>query len=109
MAIGDQPTEQVHHEVVDTAMARVFDLGNILQLIKDGLDEGSLAQQDLVGERQQAIFHMGFEFRDQLESEGVPQLLNQRVRHIAFVGEDLAGQVLHQGGDGAAVVGIAGR
>jgi hypothetical protein len=44
MTICDQPAQQVDQEVRHTAMARMFDLRNILELVDDGLDNGPLAQ-----------------------------------------------------------------
>jgi hypothetical protein len=39
VAIGDEPREQVDNEVDRAAMARVFDLADVLELIDDRFDE----------------------------------------------------------------------
>jgi len=41
MAIGNQSADQIDQKVERTAMAGVFDLGNILELVVDGLANGS--------------------------------------------------------------------
>ena len=58
MSISDQPTQNIDKKIGYTAMARVFNLGIIFELVNDRLDDGSLTQQDLVGEKHQAVFHV---------------------------------------------------
>src|SRR5262249_48478062 len=50
VAIGNQPSEEMHTEVVGTAVTRVLDLTDILELIDDRFDERPLAEEELVGE-----------------------------------------------------------
>ncbi len=78
----------MNHEVDGTAVTRVFDLGDILELVDDGLDNGTLPQQ-LVAQQHQLVLHVGFEVGDEL----VPletQLVTQGFRQIAFVAKQLA-------------------
>jgi hypothetical protein len=48
MAVGNETGNQMNHKIGRTAMARMLDLRNILKLIDNGLDNRSLAQQELV-------------------------------------------------------------
>jgi hypothetical protein len=48
MTVCEQPTWHVDQEVRHAAMARMFDLGSILELVNDGLDNGTLAEQKLI-------------------------------------------------------------
>jgi len=48
MAVSDQPGNQVHQEVDRTAMARMLDLTDVLELVIDGFDDGPLAQEQFV-------------------------------------------------------------
>jgi len=57
----------VDEEVEGTAVTRVLDLGDILELIDDGLDEGAFAQEQLIGERHEDVAHVLAELGDQPE------------------------------------------
>lgn len=46
----------------------MFNLANVLELVVDRSDECSLAQQQLVNELHQAIFHVLFGLGNELES-----------------------------------------
>lgn len=50
MAISDQTRHQVDKKVDRAAMARVFDLRDVLEVVIDGLDNGAFAQQQFVRE-----------------------------------------------------------
>lgn len=43
VAVGNQTTDDIDHEVDGTAMPRVLDLGNVLELVNDGFDNGAFA------------------------------------------------------------------
>ena len=43
MAVGDESCDQVDQEVDRAAMARMLDLADVFELIRDGLDDGSFA------------------------------------------------------------------
>lgn len=43
MAIADETSGEVHHEIGDAAVPSVFDLSDILQLVVHGLDERAFA------------------------------------------------------------------
>ena len=48
MAVGKKPGNQMNDKIGGTTMTRMLDLRNILELVNDGLDNRSLAQQELV-------------------------------------------------------------
>ncbi len=43
MAVGDQPSDQVDQEVDRAAMARMLNLRDVFELVRDGLDDGAFA------------------------------------------------------------------
>ena len=43
MAIGNEATEEIDEEVDRTAVAGMLDLGDVLDLIEDGFDNGPFA------------------------------------------------------------------
>ena len=67
---SDESSEQMHAEVDGAAVARVFNLRDVLELINDRLDEGALAEQQPVGEVHESIAHVLAQFGDQVESVG---------------------------------------
>lgn len=58
MATGDQPGEQIDEKIDRAALAGVFDLKDVFELVIDGFDEGALAQQPLIDQRSPAICHV---------------------------------------------------
>ena len=48
MAIGNKAAEEIDEEVGGTAVAGVFNLGDIFKLVENGLDNSPFAQQHLV-------------------------------------------------------------
>lgn len=50
MRVGDETTNEIDHEVGHTAMTGMFDLGDILELINDGLQDAAFAEQELVSQ-----------------------------------------------------------
>ena len=66
VTVGNQATEQIDTEIERAAVTRVFDLRDVLELVSDGLDDRATAQQQLVVEQHQAVFHVGLELGDEL-------------------------------------------
>ncbi len=58
MTIRNQACDQVNQEVDGTTMARMLDLRDVFELISDGLDDGSFAQEELVGPVEQTVVHV---------------------------------------------------
>ena len=71
-------------------MARMFNLRDVFELIGDGLDDGTFAQQEPVGPVEQTVVHLFAQFGDELEPLGDQQLLGEWLREIAFVPKELA-------------------
>ena len=58
MAVGDQATNEIDQEVDLAAMTGMFDLRDILKLVNDRFDDGTLMQQELIRQRDEHIFHL---------------------------------------------------
>ena len=88
VAVGNQAAQQIDDEVGDAAMARMFDLGDVLELVNDALGDGTLAQQQFVCPAHQAILHGGLEFGDELNVEIVQELMPEEgaglIREIGY-------------------------
>ena len=65
VAVGDESSHQMHHEVERAAMAGMLNLADVLELIDDRLDDRALAQEQLVAEREQAVTHVAAQLGDQ--------------------------------------------
>ncbi len=68
MTIGNETRDKIDQEVDRTAMARMLNLTEVLELIIDRLDESPLAKKQFVGEREQTIVHLFAEFRDEVDA-----------------------------------------
>ena len=75
MAVGDQPSNEVDQEIGRAAMAGMFDLADILELVVDGLNDGPLAQEQLVRDLHEPIAHVLAQPGDQVHALLVDQLL----------------------------------
>lgn len=62
-------------------MASVLDLGDIFQLVIDGLQDRTVAQQQLVGQVHQPVLHIGFKMGNELHAT-FPQLFEQGLRQV---------------------------
>ena len=89
-------------------MARVFNLGDVFELVIDRFTDAAFAQQQLVKLRHQPFLHALLEFRDELHAVG-EKLLKERLRNIAFVAEELAKEMFDQPGNDGAVIHVACR
>ena len=68
MGISDQARNEIDEEVKGAAMARMLNLRNVLELVIDSFDDGTLTQEQFVGHEHQLVFHIGFEFGDELNA-----------------------------------------
>ena len=75
----------VEHKAGNTAMARMFDLGDILELIVDGFDQRAFSQPNFVGHRHQFVFHILLDFSNELKVLFKEQI-EQSLGDIAFIG-----------------------
>lgn len=70
-------------------MAGMLNLRNILQLVNDGFDDGTLADQQAITQRHETIIHVALELGNQLHPHAFKQLLSQLLRDIALVSKHL--------------------
>lgn len=105
-SIGDQTSHEMGHEIGAATMTGVLDLALILENVIDRFDQGTLAQQGFIEQRHQLVFHVLFDFRDQLQAV-LPQLVEQRLGNVTLVAEQFARERLGHCGHGSAVIDIA--
>lgn len=106
--VSDQCGKQINNKIGDTAMARMFDLANVLELIIDRLDQRAFARQQFVDQRYQLVLHVLFQFGDQLDTLFVEQL-EQYLRDVAPIPENFAEGPLTQSLNRLAIIHVAGR
>ena len=108
MGIGDEAGHQIDQEVVDAAVTGMSDLRDVLQLVGNRLDEGALAQHELVKQQQQAVLHVLAQAGDEMNVLG-QELVGERLGDVTLVAEQLAKEPSGQVGHRPAVIDIAGR
>lgn len=70
-AVGNEACDQIDQEIDGAAMARMFDLRDVFELISDGLDDGAFAQEQLVRVIEQTVVHLFTQFGDELQPLGI--------------------------------------
>ena len=55
------------------AVAGMFNLRDVFELIYDAFNDGSFVQEDFVHQRQQTVFHVLPQFGDELDTEGIKE------------------------------------
>ena len=90
-------------------MTRMLDLRDVLELINDGLNDCSAAQQNTITPSHQLVLHILAQLGDQLKIKHLAQGLSQGLRDVTLVPEELAKQVLSQVWYRFAVIDIARR
>jgi hypothetical protein len=68
VGIGNQSSQKIGKEVGETAVSRMLDLGNIFELIVDGLNEDPLAQEEAIQQRHELGVHVATESGDKLQA-----------------------------------------
>ena len=58
--IRPQSPDEVHKEVVDAAMAGMFNVADIFQFIINSLNNRAFSEHNFIEKRHQAVFHIGF-------------------------------------------------
>lgn len=74
----------------------MLDLADVFELIIDGLNNRSLAQEEFVRQLKQAIAHPLPQFGDEVKSLADQQLLQQGLRQIALIAKEFAEEPLDQ-------------
>ena len=87
-------------------MARVLNLRNIFELVDNGLDNGSFAQQQFIRKVHEMVFHVFTQSGDELKP-----LFKEQVRqgsgNIAAIPEQLATQMFDHASNGSAIIDVA--
>ena len=106
MAVGDQPSNQMHDTMDRAALARMLDLRNSLELINDGLDTDSFAHQQCVGKVHETGFHVFPQSGNEMESL-LKEHLRERSRNVAAISEHLPAPSFHEGRNRSPIIDIA--
>ena len=91
------------HKIGGAVVAGVLNLGNVLELIKNGFDNGSFAHQKLVAQVHEAVGHILAQSSDEMEPL-LKEQLGERSRDVASVPNELAAQSLYQERNRTAIV-----
>ena len=86
----------------------MHNLTDVFQLIVDGLNQGTLAQEQLVLKAHHAISHVPADFGEEFEPL-VEEYVMQSLREIASVPKELSPESSGESRHGLAVVNMAGR
>lgn len=76
-------------------MTRMFDLGDVLELINDGLDDGAFPQQKFVQNRPELVLHVGSDASDELKIDMAEKFFKEWLRNITFVANEFAEKVMN--------------
>lgn len=75
-------------------MARMLNLGNVLQLVDDAFDNRTLSQHQTIIEGHQPLFHVALELCDQPNACGVEQVFGKVFADKGYVSQKLAKHLL---------------
>src|SRR6266567_5053717 len=90
-----------------TVVTRMLDLRDVFELVNDGLNNGPFAQQQLVRQMHELVFHVFAQPGDELEPL-LKKQLRERSGNVAAISEELAAQSLDQLRHRGAIIAIAG-
>jgi hypothetical protein len=107
IGVSNQPGNDFGEVVHRAAMTGMLDLADIFQLIHHCFHHRPLAQQQLVKQRDEAVFHILFDACDQLQA-AAKELLEQILADVALVAHEFAKQFFGEFGHRGAVADIAG-
>ncbi len=71
VTISNQSAHNIDQAVNRRTVTRMLDLRNVLQLVNDSFDDSAFSQQQAVCQEHQTIFHLTFEFGNQLHSNAI--------------------------------------
>ncbi len=106
MAVGNESSQQMHDKIGGTAMTRMLNLRNILELVDDGLDNRPFAQQQLIRQVHELVFHVFAQPSDELKSLFKEQL-GERSGNVAAIPKQLAAQPFDQLWHRSAIIDVA--
>jgi hypothetical protein len=87
-SVGHQSGQEMHSSVVEATMAPVRDVAHVLEWLAYAFDQRSLAQQELVQQWHQLVFHLALELRDQLHPS-LRQPFEQLLTKVATIAGQL--------------------
>ena len=91
-------------------MARVLELRNVLELINHTFNNGSLSQQDAIGQgHRQTVLGIRSELGYQLDTESLTQQIIKRLGDVALVAKNLSEQLADQSWNRLTVINVTGR
>ena len=93
-AVGKKSSNQMDDKIGGTAVTRMLNLRNILELVNNGLNDRSFAQQQFVRKGHKMIFHVLAQSGDELEPLFKEQL-RQGSGNVAAISKELAAQSFH--------------
>ena len=88
-------------------MTRMLDLRDVLELIDDGLNDRSAAQQNAIAPGHQLVLHILAQLGNQLKIKHLAQRLSKGLRDVTLVSEELAKQLLSQVRHRFAIIDVA--
>ena len=106
MAVGNEASNQMNDKIGGTPMTRMLNLGDVLELVNDGLDDGAFAQQQLIRQVHEPIFHVLTESGDEMQPLFKKQC-GQGRGNVATVPKELATQVFDQLRNRCAILHVA--
>ena len=77
VTVGNQAANDVDPTVDGTAVTRMFDLRDVLELVNHRLDDRALASEQLVSQLHQLVLHVAPRLGKELNVEGFEQLLSE--------------------------------
>ncbi len=110
MAVGDEACHQIDNEVDGAAVAGLFDLGDVLEVVEDRLDDRPFAQEQPVDRINRYGPHGARAPGVQSHALLLYELASQGPRHVALLPNEeakQAGRLAQQMGNGPRIVDIA--
>jgi hypothetical protein len=108
MTIGDQAGQHIDNEIDRRTMARMLDLRDILELVKDGLNQDTFSQKEFVRQGHQAVLHILAQLGNQLDLEILPELFEEGPRNVTSVPKQLTKEPFRQDWDRNSIIDIPG-
>src|SRR5215467_449723 len=106
MAVGKKASHQVNHKIGRAAVTRMLNLRNVLELVNDGFNNSSFAEQELVRKVHETIFHVFAQLGDEQQSLFKEQVC-QGSGNVAAIPKQLAMQSFRQSWNQCAIIDIA--
>ena len=94
-AVGEKSSDQMDDEIGWAAVTRVLNLRNILELVNDGLDDSSFAQQQFIRKVYEMILHVLAQSRDEMQHL-FKERLRRRSGNVAEISKHLTSQPFDQ-------------